>query len=126
MPFECPECKSQTVEILAALELPADASSDEITLQVIACTRCGFQGMAVYTESRRGSLDGDSWRHDGWRASEVDCAELAQAIRECPQPDNPRCVCADHQRYGKTGLHGEWDGLNGVRTAGSFAMLRKA
>ena len=55
MSFACPECLTKSLKITAKLELPPDSRSDEITVQVVACSRCGFAGVAVYEESRRGA-----------------------------------------------------------------------
>ncbi len=67
MPFQCPECSTKTLKITHKLELPPDSRSDEITLQIIECSGCGFGGIAVYEESRRGALDDDSFDHTGYR-----------------------------------------------------------
>ncbi len=125
MAFECPDCKSAALEIVGWMEMPADTSSDEITLQIIACASCGFQGAAVYAESRRGALDSESWQHAGYQLGPADYARLAQAVRQCPQPGNSGCPCPGHQHYGQTDPRGVWAGLTGTQILRTFAMQRK-
>ena len=56
MAFLCPDCSAKSLIIAMRLELAPDSRWDEITLQTIACASCGFRGVAVYRESRRGAL----------------------------------------------------------------------
>lgn len=61
MAFICPQCFGKgTLEIKVSMQLPSDSRSDEIALQTVGCSQCGFQGLAVYEESRRGTLGGIS------------------------------------------------------------------
>jgi len=66
MAFECPACGDPKLEIRFSLELPPQDDDDEITLQTLKCAGCGFYGVAVYRESRYGSLSPESWRHQGY------------------------------------------------------------
>ncbi len=68
----CPDCQANPLKITQSLELPSDIRNDEITLQIVHCDECGFHGLAVYQESRRGALDSESWEHEGYRVSEED------------------------------------------------------
>jgi hypothetical protein len=125
MPFVCPECSSAgSLRITHSLELPPDSRSDEITLQIVRCVRCGFVGIAVYEESRRGSLDDESVDHTGYHASREDVLALQKAISACPAPRNARCRCATHRRLGHRGRSGRWDGLAETRLGAPFAMKR--
>ena len=56
MTFLCPECEHKSLNITAKIELPPDARSDEITLQVVECAQCRFFAIAVDKASRRGAL----------------------------------------------------------------------
>jgi len=124
MPFTCPKCSTRSaLRITGSLELPSDARSDEITLQIVACEQCGFAGIAVYEESRRGSLDSDSFDHTGYRVSARDLAALRKAISQCPQPGNPRCSCAAHRRYGRRNAAARWSGLEDVPLGQRFRMV---
>lgn len=110
--FVCPECGAGALRLIAALEIPADSMSDEITLQVAACGACGLEAAAVYEESRRGSLDSDCWIHGGYRLPAGRAAELLALIRSCPRPADPHCTCPAHARLGVTDDTGRWAGLD--------------
>lgn len=124
MPFLCPQCSTshRSLEIKARIELPPDSRSDEITLQVIECSRCGFAGIAVYEESRRGSLDSESSTHVGYRLKTKDLRELERMIRQCPEPRNWRCACAVHQILGAREGAGRWSGLKEFELEGAFDL----
>ena len=123
MPFICPECAQRTLAITEALELPPDSRSDEITLQAVSCSACGFAGLAVYEESRRGSFDTESVDHRGYRVSRADLHVILRAVRRCPRPSDPRCGCAAHRELGRTSASGRWDGLRDVELKESFPMV---
>jgi hypothetical protein len=124
MPFLCPECSSsqRSLEIKARIELPPDSRSDEITLQVVACSRCHFAGIAVYEESRRGALDDESFTHIGYRVSAKDLKKIRGMIQQCPQPDNWRCRCPTHQKLGTRDSSGRWNGLKEIPYEGEFEL----
>ena len=125
MPFLCPECSSpqRSLNIQAKIELPPDSRSDEIALQIVVCSRCGFSGIAVYEESRRGALDDESFTHVGYRVSDEDVRKLRRMIRQCPEPRNPRCRCPVHRELGRKDSSGRWNGLAGIPLEEGF-MLR--
>jgi hypothetical protein len=123
MPFQCPECQG-TLRITARLELPPDSRSDEITLQTVRCQDCGFAGIAVYEESRRGALDAESVDHRGFRIGAADLRALRRQMRSCPESSNPRCGCAAHQALGRKDGSGRWAGLSDVTLGDWFAMKR--
>jgi hypothetical protein len=106
------------------LELPPDARSDEITLQVVRCMQCGFEGLAAYEESRRGALDSESWSHTGYEADKAGLRAFKRAVRACPRRGDPRCTCAAHERYGQRDAGGRWSGLALFELGGSFPMVR--
>ena len=111
MGFRCPVCSQPgALEIQARIQLPADARSDEIALQLVRCAACGFAGPAVYEESRRGALDSEAWDHYGWRVPAADLADFEQALRACPAPEDEDCSCAAHHRYAGRDAAGRWLG----------------
>ena len=80
MPLIFPDCAARSLTITSSLELPRDARSDEITLQVVRCTRCQFSAIAVYEESRRGGFDSESVDHRGFRVSADDVQAIEKAF----------------------------------------------
>jgi Zn ribbon nucleic-acid-binding protein len=121
MPFSCPACGAASLEITDAIELPGDSTWDEIALQLVACTRCGFQGAAVYQESRRGSLASEAVDHTGYRLPGETLEWLRELIAACPDPRNAACRCEAHVRLSQTDAAGQWRGVPG-QDAG-FAMV---
>ena len=94
----CPSCKQPSLAIRLQIELPADADWDEVSLQILGCPSCNFEALGVYQESRRGSLNGESWRHNGYRAAPEDWALVSSAIERCPDRANRQCQCVSHQQ----------------------------
>lgn len=123
MSFICTDCSTAgTLKILRQIEIPPDSRSDEITLQIIKCSRCGFEGIAVYEESRRGAFGDESVDHYGYYLSEADVQELKKLIDACPNPDNFRCSCEVHQRLGKKNENSRWDGLAEFKVDHPFVL----
>lgn len=123
MPFHCPYCRTLgSLQIDLTIELPPDARSDEITLQVIDCSQCGFRGLAVYSESRRGASQIDTFEHSGFSVREADLQMIQDTIRSCPDPYNARCQCPAHRSLGQANGRGVWQGLKDVERLGSFTM----
>jgi hypothetical protein len=123
MPFQCPQCNTlASLRIVASLELPPDSRSDEITLQVIECARsqCGFVGLAVYEESRRGAED--TFHHTGYYVSAEDVRRVRRTIARCPKPRNPRCDCPAHRELGRKNAYGRWDALDDVEYTETFQL----
>jgi hypothetical protein len=104
------------------IELPADARSDEITLQVVECSKCGFKGIAVYEESRRGALDQDSFSHTGYEITNQDLDEIRRLIRSCPDSNNSRCACPAHKKLGEKDSQAYWTGIKNISKSDSFRM----
>ena len=111
MPLVCPDCDEPTLEVHETLELPPDSRSDEITLQIVECSACGFRAAASYEESRRGGLDEESVDHSGYRLPADRLDLIAALIGVCPEPDNARCTCASHQELGARDPNGRWVGI---------------
>jgi hypothetical protein len=123
VPFLCPECSTpRSLKITSRIELPPDSRSDEIALQIVRCSQCGFAGIAVYEESRRGRLGTESFDHVGYRVSVDDLRALTKMVRQCPEPRNGRCGCPVHRRLGRTDSSGRWDGLSDIHREGRFSL----
>jgi hypothetical protein len=99
MSFKCPSCDAAKLEISFSLELPPQGDDHEITLQTLKCVGCGFHGVAVYRESRHGSLDSESWSHDGYPIEDEAMEHLYKALLICPNPRDRRCPCSTHVSF---------------------------
>jgi hypothetical protein len=108
--------------ITKSLELPADSRSDEITLQLVRCRKCRFEGAAVYEESRRGSLAGEAVDHRGYRMKMSDLQELKTLLARCPHPRRASCGCATHRLLSTTDKSGRWNGLAHFALGERFLM----
>jgi ferredoxin len=126
MPFQCPKClQSYSLEIAQILQLPPDQRSDEIVLQVLACSQCGLRALGVYEESRRGSLETDTWDHFGYLVKDETVEAVAEAISQCPTPYNHRCDCDTHLRFTNQQRRRAWIGIQaieGMEIEGTFRM----
>jgi len=122
MPLLCPKCTKRTLEIESFLELPADSRSDEITVQVVGCRRCGFAGVAIYEESRRGALDREAVDHAGYNVDGEELRQLRKALDACPTPADSRCSCAVHREIGQQDANGRWSGLASIRLGERFTI----
>lgn len=112
MAFDCPACDAPKLEISFSLELPPQGDDDEITLQTLKCTACDFHGVAVYRESRQGSLGSESWSHAGYPIEDGPLERLYKALLICPKHRDRRCPCPTHaafaqQKLGEPGT--SWD-----------------
>ena len=110
------------MEIVQSLELPPDSRSDEITLQLLECRQCGFRGLAVYEESRRGPFDSESWEHAGWHVPPAQWEWISGLMLACPHPENPRCGCHTHKKLGLVDYNGRWCGLDQIEYTDEFAL----
>jgi hypothetical protein len=125
MSFRCPACAGRnSLAIVRRLELPPDARSDEITLQVVRCWSCDFRGIAVYGESRRGGFDDEHYSHTGYRVPLADAESIDQALARCPTPGKARCTCRTHRIYSRRDANGRWSGLDNVDLRSPFPMER--
>jgi hypothetical protein len=123
MSFVCPNClESGSLEITQALQLPPDACSGDLMLQVVECTQCHFAGLAVYSEERHSALDTIDWKHIGYRVAEPDLAAVRHLMRNCPRPDNPDCQCSTHLYFSRQDRRGCWQGLVEFEIEGDFVM----
>ena len=113
MTFKCPACDNlSSLKIVDSIELPPDARSDEITLQLVRCAKCSFTGIAVYEESRRGNLGEDSFNHTGYFTDPQSIASLRKLIKNCPTPKDKNCDCKSHQKLGVRSASGRNVGMS--------------
>ena len=109
MGFQCPKCEAQKrLNIVSRLEMPPDARSDEISLQIVKCNRCKFESVAIYEESHRGALDSDVFDHYGYTIDQKELKELKALIRQCSEPKNRRCSCDSHRALRRKDSYGRW------------------
>ncbi|MFN2214799.1 MAG: hypothetical protein ACK2UE_17145 [Anaerolineales bacterium] len=108
MSFQCPQCSQSSLKIVKSIELAPDSRSDEISLQVVRCQDCKYEGLAVYEESSRGALDAESIDHYGYSVNREMLREIKSLISRCPQPRNARCDCSSHQKLNLHDKSGRW------------------
>ena len=109
MSFRCPECsQDKSLRIVNRIELAPDARSDEISLQVIRCGACTYQGLAAYEESSRGALGSESVDHYGYNADLHAIQSVGSLIKKCPSPGEASCKCASHQELNQRDRSGRW------------------
>lgn len=125
MSFNCPACgRQRTLVINRSITLPPDSRSDDIILQTLRCSACRFRGAAVYEESRRGSLDAESWDHRGYSLDEADWEWLSKTMARCPNPKDKRCRCEAHKALGGRDASGRWLMPESFSWQRSFPMRR--
>lgn len=123
MPFVCPDCRTPgSLKITHSIELPSDSRSDEIAGQIVKCSRCKFRSVAIYEESRRGTLDSESVDHRGYKVRAADLKSLVDKIKACPDPRNARCQCPSHRHLGQKDSSGRWQGLADIEFQDTFPM----
>lgn len=121
--FVCPECREVgSLNITSAIDIEYDSRSDEISLQIVECSACGFRGVAVYEESRRGALDSESVDHYGYKMDEVEIESLLALISHCPRPRDESCACQTHQTLSRRNETGRWNALDDFKPSGYFLM----
>ncbi len=122
--FLCPTCGAPRLAIGASMDFEPDSLNDDITLQVVRCGGCGLEAVALYRESRRGSLDGEAFSHDGYFADKAALRALTDAVKACPSPRDSSCQCAGHGTLGARDACGAWDGLRrlGIDRVERFVM----
>lgn len=97
MPLICPQCQRGTLRVETSLELPPDARSDEISVQIVECSACGFEGVGVYRESRRGALDDEVVDHVCHTATPEVLSRIHGLIGRCRRQGDASCSCAAHR-----------------------------
>lgn len=122
MSFICPQCSAKTLTITSRIELESDIRSDEVRLQIVECSTCDFNGVAVYEESRRGALDSDSYDHYGYKLSAASVQSLKHLINACPDTNNTSCSCLTHRTLNRADKNGRWNALDNFEKQGYFSM----
>ena len=120
--FLCPKCSNHSLKISSSIELPYDSRSDEIALQIIKCSRCSYEGVAVYEESRRGGFDSETINHTGYDLPAEDLKSLKALIAKCPKPKETGCQCKSHQKLGIKNEYGRWIGIEQLNYGKHFVM----
>ena len=119
----CPDCGTGSDKLVrGTLEVPRDARSDEIMIQVLKCASCGFRGVGVYEESRRGGLDDESVDHYGYHLDSNEWKRLQDSIKACPDRRNPKCGCPSHKLLNQRNDYGRWQGLSGFKLGDYFSI----
>ena len=118
----CPECRKNTLKIESQIMLPPDNRSDEISVQIIKCSSCSLEGVAIYEESRRGALNYESINHRGYYVSPNFFTELEKKILECPNPRNSSCLCKTHSQLKKKEKSGNWSWIHNLDGCRSFRI----
>lgn len=109
MSFLCPECSNKkSLQIIRSIELAPDARSDEITLQVVRCRDCDYEGLAVYEESTRGALDSETVDHYGYYVDRKNLRSIHSTIKRCPKPKDAWCKCNSHEKLNQRDPSGRW------------------
>jgi len=63
MSLLCPSCKQPYLRVTASRDIDPGQNYDERAIQVLICSSCGYTGIGIYEESRRGALDSESFNH---------------------------------------------------------------
>jgi len=109
MSFQCSKCgHRKSLRIISSIELAPDVRSDEISLQVVGCQECDYEGLAVYEESSRGALGSESVDHYGYDADQKVILSIQPIIKRCPKPRDARCNCRSHQKLNRRDQSGRW------------------
>src|SRR5215470_16564619 len=100
----CPGCgRTGALGVARRIALPSDRRSDEIALEILACT-CGFKAIAVTEHSRKGALRGGAPDRVGYRLPAAAVDLLAYLIARCPTPAEEYCRCAAHATLNRRDL----------------------
>lgn len=93
----CPRCESPALVVCSRVELAPDENWDERSFQIIFCSTCGFEGIAIYLESRHGSMGSEMLQHNAYTTDRGRLAQISALVAQCPDPSNRRCDCPSHQ-----------------------------
>jgi len=123
MGFSCPDCRFPArFEIASSLELPPDTNWDEISMQIVRCANCGFCGVALYQESRRGAFGKSLIVHQGYAVALQNIGILEQAIATCPSPGDHHCECRSHALIQQVYASGAWRAADTDREGPGFEI----
>lgn len=119
--FTCPSCTNPAGLLVdVAMSLRADSRSDEILVQLLRCSLCGFDALAAYEESRRGPLGADHFSHTGYPIDSATAASWRIDFSTCPDLNDIQCHCTAHAEVGRQTEAGRWVGL--PIPAGGFSI----
>ena len=121
MSFACPECRRPELAIVRRLVLPGDRRSDEIALEIAACT-CGFKAIAVAEHLKRMNIRDASSEHVGFRLPAAAVDLLAYLIARCPEPGEEFCACPAHAVLNRRDLRNRWNLLQSFAPFTGFAL----
>jgi len=96
--FVCPRCGAKGLKIVKSMDLPPDRRSDDVILQITECHSCSFKGLALYEESRRGAMGGESFEHTGFWPSDEALTKVEAIFSFCSYLRDKRCGCEGHKR----------------------------
>jgi len=122
MEFACPRCRGGSMRITSSIELPPDSRSDEITVQILKCSKCGFAGLGIYEETRRGRLDSESIHHRGYYVDDSTLASIERMISKCLKPKKSGCRCRIHRSLGCVNEFGRWNWLEKIPYKETFKL----
>jgi len=121
--FVCPDCLTPgSLQITHSIHLPPDSRADEIVLQIVACERCAFEGVAIYEESHRRGSGAALWEHVGYRVAASTVEALRNRLRQCPRPHDAACTCPSHLALSGRDDNGRWQKPDGVEWQKSFSL----
>jgi hypothetical protein len=118
----CPDCHEIGLSVEETLCVKPSWMWDEILVQIIACARCRFRGVAVYAESRRGALDDEAVDHHGYRLPAPLLDVIERRIAACPSKRDESCTCIAHEHLGRTNAGGHWCGLDDAALRDRFVI----
>ena len=122
MGFVCPQCRAGLMKIILSIELPPDSRSDEISVQILKCLKCGFAGLGIYEESNRGRLDSESVHHRGYYVDGSTLTSIEKLIGQCPNPKKSVCRCKIHRSLGSVNKLGRWNWLEKISHKETFQL----
>jgi hypothetical protein len=111
------------MSISASIELPSDSRSDEITVQILKCPKCGFAGLGIYEETRRGRLDSEIVHHRGYYSNDSTLVSIEKMINQCPKPKKSNCKCRSHLSFCSVDEIGRWNWLEKIPLKEEFRLL---
>ena len=93
---------------------------------MIHCFECNFIGLAIYEESRRGSLSSKSLHHYGYYVANTLLSSIKETIESCPDPKNNKCRCDAHSIFNQVNEFGKWSWLENLPLIKEFQMIFKS
>ena len=122
MTFICPRCCGISLKINSSIELPPENRSDEITVQTFRCSECGFAGLGIYEETRRGRLNSELVHHRCYYLEDSTLVSIEKMIRRCPKPKKSNCKCKSHLSFHKVDKYGRWNWFEKIPHKESFKL----